>query len=110
MAGYYVRGFTSSVTAVADKVLAALWNPAASRRITVLWVAAFATDFDVAGYTMYLTRITARGTAPSTATPGAVDADDNAVAPPSAASLDLGDYSVAPTASSPKLYSPGPGS
>lgn len=102
---YYVRGFTAATAATADHTIAELWNPAASRRITLWELAIFKAGAGTANDSIYLRRSTAKGTSGSTATPAAPNADDNAAAPPSAATLELAAFTVQPTlAALPAMY------
>lgn len=102
---YYARGFTAATAATADHVIAELWNPAAARRITLWEIAIFKAGAGAANDSIYLRRSTAKGTSGSTVTPGAPNADDNAVAPPSAATVELAAFTVQPTlASLPAMY------
>lgn len=109
MATYYVRGVNAGQsTAATDQVLAALWNPHASRRIRVVEASLFWPDFDVAGAGMYISRTTTRGTPGSTVTPDADNADDGATSPPSGALLDLSVFTVQPTLATPPVAIGGP--
>lgn len=82
----------------------ALWNPSSTRRIKIIEMGMFVTDFSgIAGQSIYVARISARGTPGSSVTPDADNADDFSSAPPSGAILDLADYTVLPTVSSPEI-------
>lgn len=107
MAVYYVHGTTASALA-ANVIIAQLWNPHASRRIKVVEVS-YGISGDTGSSTVdwVIQRTSARGATPAaTATPGAVDADDNAAAPPSGAVLEFATFGTPPTAVSPPLYAP----
>ena len=104
---YYVVGLGGPVaTAGADECFSALWNPSSTRRIKMLSCTLYMRDFDIAGNTFYVTRITARGTPGSTVTPNADNSREGDSAPPSGALLDLAEYSAQPTRASPELKSP----
>lgn len=98
MAGYSVRGRTVASAATAAHGVATLWNPHSTQRITVREVGYVAAAAPGAGAGVVLQRITARGTAGSTVTPGIAQDYDRAVAPVSGALLDLATYTVQPTA------------
>lgn len=90
----------------AGRVWGALWNPSSTRRIKVIEIGAFFTDFSGSvGQGLYGARISTRGTPGSTVTPDVDNSDDFSSAPPSGALLDLADYTVLPTISLPELLS-----
>ncbi len=101
---YSVRGLTAATAATADIAIASLWNPDATDSITVLEFGLFKTTAGAAADSLYMERITARGTAGSTVTPDLDNSWGNLVAPPSGALLDLASYSVQPTSSTPPLF------
>lgn len=95
---YSVRGRTAATAATADHAVCALWNPHATQRIKVLSFALFAQSAaPAAGWSLRGRRITARGTAGSTVTPGISNHSTRGVAPVSGVLLDLAAYSVQPT-------------
>lgn len=95
---YSVRGRNAATAATADHALFGIWNPHATQRIKVLSVAIFAQGAAPAGgHSCRLRRITARGTAGSTVTPGISAHSTRGVAPVSGVVLDLAAYSVQPT-------------
>lgn len=97
---YRVAGRTAATAATADNCAGALWNPHATKDITVYEVHFFHVTgtADNEG----LTRITARGTASSTVTPDIDNDDARLLAPISGALLDV-TYSAQPTLASPYL-------
>lgn len=94
---YHVRGRTAATAATADHCLAALWNPHSTQRIKVVQIGVFKTGAGAAADAIRLRRISARGTAGSTVTPGVENHSERGAAPPSGALLDLAAYSVQPT-------------
>lgn len=104
MGVYSVRGFTAATAATADVAIASLWNPDSTDSITVLEIGLFKAGAGTANDSLYIERITARGTAGSTVTPDADNAWGNLVTPPSGALLDLASYSGQPTSSTPPLF------
>lgn len=104
MAAHSVRGATAATAATADHAICALWNASSSRRIVVRELGIFKTGAGTAADSLYLSRISARGTAGSTVTPDidndwAADLDD-----PSGTVLDLAAYSAQPTVATPPLW------
>lgn len=91
----------------ANKCHGSCWNPSGTRRIRLLEVSFFIHDFDLLGETWFLQRITARGTAGSTFTPGANSSEQADSAPPSGFVIDSPPFSVQPTKSAAALYAPG---
>ena len=69
MATHSVRGATAATAATADHAICALWNASSSRRIVVRELGIFKTGAGTAADSLYLSRISARGTAGSTVTP-----------------------------------------
>jgi hypothetical protein len=92
---YSIGARTVATAAAADHAGAALWNPHASVRLEVValeWFKTVATVDNLA-----IVRLSARGTAGSTVTPGAQSGIVTQAVPPSGALLDLAAYSVQPT-------------
>ena len=95
---YSVRGINVATAATADHAIWALWNPHATQRIKLINFAMFARGAaPAAGFNTRLRRISARGTAGSTVTPGISSHSTRGAAPVSGALLDLAAYSVQPT-------------
>lgn len=94
---YSSRVRTVATAATADLAVAALWNASSSVRIVVheAWVCTNAAP--ATGASIYLRRITARGTAGSTVTLTIENDSERLLAPPSGALLDASSYSVQPT-------------
>lgn len=102
---YYVDGLGGPiVTAAANECMGALWNPAGTRRIRVYSASLIMRDWDAPDNTMYLQRITTRGTAGATITPDADNSEDGVSVPPSGFLLDVAEYSVQPTRAAAILY------
>jgi len=104
MSDFSVRGLTAATAATADHAICALWNPDSLKRIKVFEMGIFKTAVGTAADSLYVARITARGTAGSTVTPdvdNAWDADD---IPASGALLDLAAYPVQPTLGTPRMW------
>ena len=100
MQRYSVGGRTAATVATADNFGAALWNPSTSKVVYVVevwWFKVTATADNIE-----ISRITARGTATSTATPDIDNDWERLVAPPSGALLDV-TYSAQPTLQTPPL-------
>jgi hypothetical protein len=104
LSDFSVRGLTVATAATADHAIAALWNPDSLKRIKVFETGIFKTAGGTAGDSLYITRITARGTAGSTVTPDADNAWDADDVPASGALLDLAAYSVQPTLGTPRMF------
>lgn len=104
MQTHYVRGFTVATAATANHAIASLWNPHATRRIRVVEIAIFKAGAGTANDSLYLERITARGTAGSTITPDADNSSEADSTSPAGALLDLAAFSVQPTLASPGMY------
>lgn len=94
---YSVRGRTAATAATADHGVFTLWNASGTKRIAVYEYGLAAAVAPAAGASIYLRRVTARGTAGSTVTPGAPQSFAGDAAPPSGALLDLAAYTVQPT-------------
>lgn len=95
---YTVRGRSAATAATADHAICALWNPHSTTRIKVVSFAIFKQGGTGAnGDAVRLRRITARGTAGSTVTPGISNHSNRGVAPVSGVLLDLAAYSGQPT-------------
>jgi hypothetical protein len=95
---YAVAGGSGATAAVINDVIGALWNPHATKSITVVSV----TVSKLAGAAGQRIRaVTARGTPGSTITPDVDNDFDRLAAPASGAVLDLGPYSVQPTVAGP---------
>jgi hypothetical protein len=93
-----ISGRTAATGATTNAVLAALWNPSATVRLTVREVWLCANAAPTAGTSLYLVSISARGTATTSIT-STIDNDaDRLLIPPSGAILDLA-YSAQPTLS-----------
>jgi hypothetical protein len=101
----YVRGFTAATAATADHTIAELWNPHATRSLTIWEISIYKAGAGTANDSIYLRRSTAKGTSGSTATPAAPNTDDNRSAPPTGATLELAAFTVQPTlAALPAMY------
>lgn len=94
---YSVRGLTGATVGTADHAIFAVWNPSTTKRIELLEIGVFTVTAGTAGCGFYRRRITARGTAGSTATPSLENALERDAAPDSGFLLDLAAYSVQPT-------------
>jgi hypothetical protein len=94
---YSVRGLTVATAATADHAIFSVWNPSGTKRIELLEIGVFAVTAPTAGAGFYRRRITARGTAGSTATPTAANALEADAAPDSGFLLDLAVFTVQPT-------------
>lgn len=103
-ATHYVRGFTAATAATVNHAIATLWNPSGSRRIKVVEVAIFKAGAGTANDSLYLNRITARGTAGSTVTPDADNSSEADSTSPAGMLLDLAAFTVQPTLASPGMY------
>lgn len=101
---YAVRGFTAATAATADVAICSLWNPDSTDSMTVLEMGLFKAGAGASTDSLYVERITARGTAGSTVTPDGDNAWGNLVTPPSGALLDLASYSGQPTSSTPPMF------
>jgi hypothetical protein len=99
---YSVRGLTVATAASADQVICHLWNASSSRKIYVVEMSLFKTAAGTSGDSVYIQRVTARGTQTSTVTPDIDNDWDHELAPPSGAVLDV-DFSAEPTAAGPAL-------
>jgi len=99
MARYRVSGTTAATAATDQHAIAAIWNPHATKSIIVRELALVAFAAPGAGAGFLVRRISARGTAGSTVTPGAVNEtdEDPGTVPQSGYLLDLAAYSVQPT-------------
>jgi len=104
MGVYSVRGFSAATAATADHCIAELWNPHASKRISLLEVGLFKAGAGAANDSLYLCRTTAKGTAGSTVTPDADNAWLGDTAPVSGATMELSAFSVQPTKATPNLF------
>jgi hypothetical protein len=94
---YTVRGRTAATAATADHGVSAIWNPHATQRIKIVQFSLCAAVAPGSASGIKLRRITARGTAGSTVTPGIQHHSQRGVAPPSVCLCDLAAYSVQPT-------------
>lgn len=101
---HYVRGFNAATAATANHALACIWNPHATRRIRVVEVGVYKAGVGAANDSIYLCRITARGTPGSTITPDADNSSEGDATSPAGALLDLSAYTVQPTLASPGMY------
>lgn len=99
-----IRGRSAATAATADHTCAALWNPHASRAITVYEIGLVVAAAPVAGCTVAIRRISTRGTPGSTMTSTIASDTSYGVAPPSGAVLDLATYTVQPTVDGPGLW------
>lgn len=93
---YRVKVRATATTNVAERVLAQVWNPSASRGIWLREISIVVTAAPGAGAGLHLRRSTARGTATLTSTPIVSSDDDFKLAPPSGFLLD-GTFSAEPT-------------
>lgn len=103
MQTHYVRGFNAATAATANHALASLWNPHGSRRIKVVEVHIFKAGAGAANDSIYLERITARGTAGSTVTPDADNSSEGDSTSPAGMLLDLAAFTVQPTLATPGM-------
>lgn len=96
---FYIRGFTAATAATASHVIASIWNPGtvAGRRVSLVEAGIFKAGAGAANDSVFLARITARGTAGSSLTATAANAGENDSAPPSGLILDLAAFTVQPT-------------
>jgi hypothetical protein len=93
---FEVSGASTATAATADNAVAGIWNPSSTKRIMVQEIHIAKTTAGAADRPK-LRRTSARGTASTTATPGAAhDMSGDQVAPVSGFLLDLA-YSVQPT-------------
>jgi len=104
MAAYSVRGFTGATAATADHTIAALWNPDSVKRLCLLEHGCFKAGAGTANDSVYITRITTKGTPASDVTPDADNAWLGDDTPGSGALLSIGAYSAQPTKASPPLF------
>jgi hypothetical protein len=105
MSIFSCRGITAATAATADHALAALWNPDSLKRIKVIETGLFKGGAGASADSVYICRITARGTAGSTVTPTASNAWDGDDSPMSGSLLDLAAYSGQPTrAAAPYMF------
>lgn len=102
---YYIDGTGGPIVTSAPSAMGAVWNPSGTRSIRVVQAALLMRDFDVPDNTMYLGKISVRGTPGSTVTPDADNAEDGLTGPASGFLVDLAEYTVQPTISG-DLYSP----
>ena len=104
MAVYSVRGLTVATAASVDQAVASLWNPDSTKRLTVLEMGLSKTAAGTGTDSLYVVRITTRGTQVVTSTP---DGDNtwlnDAEVPPSGAVMDT-DWSAEPTKQSPGMF------
>lgn len=101
---YTASGITAATAATADHVIAALWNPASNRRLTVVGARCSKSAVGAADIPR-LARITTQGTVGSTITPTIVNHHERDLAPPSGALLNLAAFSVQPTIEPLRLHS-----
>ena len=95
---YTVRGRSAATAATADHALASMWNGHSTQRIKIVSFAVFKQGgAGAAGDSIRFRRITGRGTAGSTVSPGIQNHSTRVVAPVSGVVLDLAAYSVQPT-------------
>lgn len=104
MALYSVRGFTAATAATADHAIFSVWNPDSLKRITLVEMGLFKAGAGAANDSLYVCRITTRGTAGSTVTPDADNAWQGDDVPASGFLLDLAAFSAQPTKASPNLF------
>jgi hypothetical protein len=99
MARYRVSGTTAATAATDQHAICALWNPHATKSIICREISVVAFAAPGAGAGFLVRRISVRGTAGSTVTPGAVNEtdEDPGTNPLSGYLLDLAAYSVQPT-------------
>jgi hypothetical protein len=102
LARYAVAGQAAATAAVVNDCIGALWNPHATKSISVISVARSRSVGGALG--VYAQRITTKGTPGSTITPDIDNDLDRLLAPISGAVLDLGPYSVQPTPQTPNLF------
>lgn len=96
MARYAVNGKTAATAATIDHAIAEIWNPSTSKRIKLLQLHVVKQAVGAADEPV-IRRSSAKGTAGSTVTPGIAQEYEQAVAPPSAFTLELATFSVQPT-------------
>lgn len=104
MAEYSARGFTSATAATADHTIASLWNPDGAKRIRLLETGIFKGGAGTANDSVYICRITTRGTPGATVTPDADNAWWGDDVPSSGALVDVAAFTVQPTKSTPALF------
>ncbi len=93
---YTVSGVSVATTATDDLAIATLWNPSATRRLFVHEAHFFKTTAGAADI-LKLRRTSTIGTAGTTITPTIVNDFERSLAPPSAATVGVNVFSVAPT-------------
>jgi len=98
---YSVGGLSAITAATANSPVGALWNPHATKSITVVDATLGKTTGQTA---VYAGRITTRGTPGSTITPDIDNDWQRLIAPISGALLDLAAYSVGPTLAGPDMW------
>lgn len=101
---FYVRGVTAATATTADHVLAALFNPSPTKRITVLEITLFETAAANTGDSLWVQRTSTQGTAGSSVSPTATNSSSGDAVPDSGAVLGLAAYSVQPTLRTPQLW------
>lgn len=97
MSYFSVRGRTAATTAAAGLAVAALWNPHATSRISVVEFGLCCTVAPAAGASILLQRLSARGTPGSTITPAIQQGFQRDCTPQSGALLDLAIWTGVPT-------------
>lgn len=103
MAIYMVNGKTAATAATIDHAIATVWNPHASRTMKVLECHVFKQAAGAADEPV-IRRITARGTAGSTVTPGSINEATQLAAPVTGFLLDLAAFTGQPTIAAGNLY------
>lgn len=101
MQEYAVAGRNAATDATADDSVATLWNPSSTRHLWVVEMFIFNTTAGSANVT--ICRQSTRGTPASTVTPDIDNDLEHDLAPPTAAVLDLGNYSAEGTKLAPDL-------
>lgn len=90
-------GRTAATAATANHTLAELWNPHATKRLSVFEIGMFKAAAGTAADSLRVRRTSARGTAGSTLTPGIENNLERGAAPQSGALLDVAAFTVQPT-------------
>jgi hypothetical protein len=92
-----VSGRTVATAGTSGHAAATLWNPHSTLAIVVYEISLFATTAPAASAAIAVQRISARGTAGSTVTPGIQNDSQYGAAPSSGSLLDLAVFTVQPT-------------
>jgi hypothetical protein len=101
---YYVNGTTAATAATDQHAIFEVWNPSATRTISLLEVQLVAFAAPGAGAGFITRRSTAKGTAGSTVTPTAEHHARRQAVPDSGFTLELAAFTVQPTLAVGDLY------